>query len=311
MSSCKLLAFYLSLTLVVASLSESYCQTFWLESRSGYSFRNNDFYVDYLNDYHLLTSESRIGMLFMLQQPGLYVQPYFCISAIHDAGSDNWNEVDWHNNFVYGVGARLRYHPGKFLFLRPRDFSLSFFAEVLGITYQKNDLFYTGHRPTNDMKAGAEYWLSFRPDPTDSSFAFYFWMDNAGSISYAKSSFYSKLQTDYILLNAHSLFGIGYRFSDMIQAQIFVSGEASTDLGHKDREALDWYNKVEGGFGSRFFISRFHKSMPGQLNIVVMPFIELLWTKYLRKVYYVPTYRPTSDIAFGVTVWLTLNFYDE
>lgn len=303
----KYVTFFNALLLFLSISNKINSQNSWFELQNTYEYRKNDFYAIDLENYHLTMAESRLGANFSIRKPGLTFQPYFTIATIYDAGKKTWNNVDWHNNLVYGLGARLRLNPGKLLFLWPREFNIDVFAEAMNVHFFSNDLFYTGHRPKDDIKAGVQYWLSLGETENLKNWSSYFWCDNSGSFYYAKSSFYVRSQTNYYLFNFHSRFGTGCQLPNFLQTELYLTYQLTYDLGSKSWNNLDWLNHFHYGFGGRFKYLYTSTTIVRKLSCVIIPYIEYLQITYADKVAYIPSYRPKNDFRFGLNFWFSVH----
>jgi len=291
----------------------AYSQGFWIETNLNYSYRMNDFYVKGYENYHIVGAGVRGGYAFILTDPKVVLQFYISGYPVYDLSNNRWNRVDWHNNYVYGVGSQFRIKPENFFCFKPRDFYLEIFAEKTWITYCPNEFFFTGHRPSDDFKSGLRYWLSLTGQESANSDTqylkkkIYIWLDSAGAFFYAKSSFYNVRQTGFYLVNLSNRFGLGFDTSVFWPIEMYFAHHLYLDLGQNEWNKLDWNNRYIFGGGLRLKHLRFFKHRPKEINIELYPYLEMLWILYNEKVSYVPSYRPTFDIQAGLSFWLSFS----
>ncbi|MCO6475962.1 MAG: hypothetical protein J5I94_05035 [Phaeodactylibacter sp.] len=282
------------------------------------AYHNNDFFVQGLTDFQLVNPSARIGLTPLRkrdvsgEQDKLLLQAYVLGTVIKDTRSDVWNKVDWHNNAVYGIGGRLKIFPDipKLWFLDKRDMNLEFFVEGSKIRYFKNEFFFTEHRPTSDLKAGFQFYMSFDnsrlcSDRPDSSPFLYAWTGLAGGAFYSRNSFYNVGQTGFYLSSLNAMLGIGMKLSRKAPMELYLTHRSIIDLGGKAWNRLDWYNRFIYGMGIRFrYFNPCHFKM-GEWNLRAFPYLEFLQVRYIDRGRYVPSYRPRSDIQGGISIWLS------
>lgn len=138
-----------------SSTSRFLSNQLWLESEGYYAYRYNDFYIKKYKDYGISKSITRFGVRTFNLNSIFVFEPYISGNLVYDILDHSWNRVDWHNNYVYGVGCRFRLILKGVNWvnkkLHPQEFNLDLFVEKLWIGYLKEAEFYVGHRPQDDL----------------------------------------------------------------------------------------------------------------------------------------------------------------
>jgi len=282
------------------------------------SFRYNDLYIKEYHNYSISEGMTRLGLRLLPKSP-LVVEPYLKGHLICDWLNESWNRVDWHNNGILGVGIRLRTFlnlmDSSQCKLRMKELHLDLFFEKLWINYLSKTEFYTGHRSKNDLKLGLQFWLS-SPNPIKSKMEKCLWgalrnlwFEMGGSFYYSKSSFYAKTQNNFYLLNMNFKIErlIPLSKNSKLLLEPYCVSKLILDLGSKEWNKLDWHNNIRYGMGVRLKFYRYNAYFQGMDNIIFGPYFEYLFTKYWCRVTYVPSYRPTNDIQFGIELWVSIN----
>ena len=230
---------------------------YWTELPSAYGYRQTDFYIEDYQGYHVVEVGARVGLHAVRFSSVATLQPYVAGFAIRDMGQNVWNEVDWHNNVVYGLGLQLRVHPGTLFSLQPREFNLEFFGEQFWIQYFPTDAFYTGVRPTNDLRVGMRFWTALGGLSQAHGMSRHFWLDVAGGMAYSKSSFFVRSQNNFYLISLHTRLGPSVWLQEKWALQPMLSYQLQVDLGPNAWNNLDWYNRQRFGGGLRLRYARF------------------------------------------------------
>jgi len=279
---------------------------FWLELEGYHSYRYNDFYIKNYHDYGISESITRFGFRTLNLDSIFVFEPYFNGNFVYDILNQSWNRVDWHNNYVYGMGCRFRFILKRITWinkkLHPQEFNLDLFLEKLWIGYAKETEFYVGHRPQDDLKLGMRYWLDIGNKKLN-----IFWMESAGNFYYSKSSFYVKTQQNFCLLTILNKLGIRIRTTNHIFIEPYFKNHLIYDFGKKSWNHLDWHNNIQYGFGIRYKYYHQLEYKKGMKNLIIGPYFEYLSIRYWNKVPYIPNYRPSSDYRAGIELWFSIN----
>ena len=284
------------------STSSWFRRHFWIEMSGAYAYRNNDFYVEHLHDYSILESSLRIGF----RKPAMIVEPYLFIRALHDVSANTWNDVDWHNNVVWGGGFRHLFSVARIGNVHFRELWIEAFAEKLWIRYLPVEVFFTGHRPDQDVRVGLRLQMVYAADdqiesehmetPSFRSL----WFEAGGSVYYAKNSFYIRDRSDFYLLGLAGKIGPAWWLTPHFHFYPYASGGMNYDLGTAAWNKLDWHNNVKFGIGARSQFLRFNSYRMEHVNFAVSLYGEFQWIRWADKVAYVPSYRPSRDFHAGV-----------
>lgn len=285
-------------------------QGLWLETNINYSYRKNDFHVKQLENYNIIDGGIQAGITPIQIDSVGALQFYITGNLIYDASKQRWNYADWHNNFVYGIGSRIRFSPLLFAVLK--EFNIEFFAEKFWIKYFPDTLFFTGHRPLDDIKSGLRYGVvsnrlkiaKLSQNPREQ---FYFWFNSYGGLYYSKSSFYNISQTGFYLLDISSKVGLGINYMLPTQLEFYLIEDLNLDLGANEWNKLLWNNRLRFGGGVQLKYLRFPVYKHDEINLEISPYFEYLFIKYARKVNYIPSYIPEYDIQAGLKLWLSIS----
>lgn len=290
---------------------------YWLELENHHTYRNNDFYIKKFNDYGFSTTEVRIGFRVFNLWSSVAFEPYIKGSYIIDFFDQQWNRVDWHNNYIYGTGLRLRAILKNIKFvsrhLNPHEFNLDLFLEHLWIDYPLKTEFYIGHRPRDDFKTGVQVWLDlghkYKSDAQGQWHRIlnWCWLESASSFHYAKNSFYARTQQGFYLFSLNNKIGARVRIMPRSFCEPYGTIDLIYDLGEQTWNQLDWHNNIHYGGGIRFKFYRHLEYQPGMTNCIVGPYFEYLFSRYFEKAFYVPSYRPKTDWRAGIQLWISIN----
>lgn len=302
---------------LLTSISRHLSNQMWLELEGYHTYHSNDFYIKNYKDYGISKSITRFGVRTFNLNSILVFEPYINGNLVYDIFDQSWNRVDWHNNYVYGVGCRLRFILKGISWvnqnLHAQEFNLDFFVEKLWIGYIKETEFYTGHRPQNDLKLGMRYWLDIGNKKVVNKDGFYngllniCWLESAANFHYSKSSFYVKSQQNFYLLTMLNKLGIRIRTTNHIFFEPYFKNHLVYDFGKKSWNHLDWQNNIQYGFGIRYKYYHQPEYKKGMTNLIIGPYFEYLGIKYWNKVPYIPIYRPSFDYRVGIEVWFSIN----
>ncbi len=300
--------FFLIITIIflVGIVNQSSSQNVWTEVRGGYWYRYNDFYIKNFYDYHLTNINWKTGLKIFLKKSEFTFQPYFLYTKIRDCGNADWNKVDWHNHRVIGGGLRLRYNPGKIISIIPQELNIDLFIEFHQIKFKQFDLFYTGHRPGNDVKTGFQFWCAYNGYINKSRLSVYYWTDNAGAVYYSRNTFFVRDRNNFYLVNLHNSTGTGLNIPGFLKSELYWTIIFCYDLGSAGHNKLHWHNNLQSGPGARFKFTKSLKWSSITVDVIIIPFAEILWIAYPEKVDYIPRYRPSSDVRTGVDLWLSV-----
>lgn len=292
-------------------------QGLWVEGNINSAYHENDFYIREFTNFQLLNSLLKVGLTPFREQgkkggDKLQLQVYLMGNLTTDLRDNVWNKVDWHNNVVYGIGGRLKIFPDvpKLFFLDKREMNLEVFVERSKIEYFKNEFFFTGHRPGSDFKAGFQFYMSFDnarlcSDGPDNKPLLYLWTDLAGGAFYSRNSFYNVGQTGFYLSSLNAKLGIGMKITRKVPLELYFTHRSILDLGQREWNRLDWYNRFLYGGGIRFKYFKPCYYEPGKISLRIFPYIEFLKVQFIDRGQYVPSYRPESDIQGGISIWLS------
>jgi len=269
---------------------------FWFDGNFQYSYLNNDFYVASLHNYNIFKTSAQVGV----RVPEVGIEPFLFFHVIDDVSHQNWNKVDWHNHIVGGIGLRRRFSLSNSRTAKTglRELWMEFFAEKHWIHFFPNESFFVGHRPKQDFKTGVKFQVIFATLP-ESAFH-YFWFESGGGFYYAQNSFYLRERKRFYLIGLAGSVGPVWWFSDHYYFRPYAFLNLNYDLGNKAWNKLDWHNYFKYGVGLRFRLARFKFYQFQKINFVVSPYGELQWIRYVDKVMYIPSYRPTFDRQAGL-----------
>ena len=285
----------------------------FFEINGGASYRHNDFYAKDLAGYGISESVTSAGMRISSISSKTQVEAYLRANIVYDIFDEVWNKVDWHNNYTWGVGVRIRQvlkNLGLLRQIHANEFNLEVFIEKLWIGYPRSGFFYIGHRPEDDLKFGLKYWLDIGSknkiagSATPPTIVDRFFWESAGSIYYSKSSFYIITQQGYYLVDWLNRLGLRTRIANQIFLEPYLKNSLIYDFGKNNWNHLDWQNFSQYGAGIRCKYYRLLEYRMGESNLVVGPFYEVLTRKYFKNVNYVPGYRPANDYRAGIEIWL-------
>jgi len=300
---------------ILKSKSKSFLNKFWFEFQTTQSYRNNDFYIKSFNNYYLSDFTSRLG-LKAYSSNGFVIEPYIKSSLINDFLNNIWNDVDWHNNYVIGLGCRFRQSLKSIDWisnsLRANEFNIDLIGEKLLIGYLKKNQFYVGHRPHDDLKIGIQYWFDLgtlvRNDYLVGydKFLYYCWIESSGGFFYNKNNFYVKSLHNFYLLTLNNKIGIQIPIYQL-RIKPYIKQELCRDFGNQDWNHLEWLNYLHYGIGLRINYVPKEESSNENIKIIINPFIEYLKVAYLNNVSYIPSYRPKYDFRFGIDLWFSIK----
>lgn len=287
------------------------------------------------NDYSVINPLSLKFGFNVLTLKEIPISLYINSNVIVDALSDEWNNLDWNNNYVFGPGIRAEIYkePDKF-FLDKLKFNL--FAEYLNIGYLPKVKSSTTHRPKDDFILGFSLWTKFRGFPytfSESDFLGIltnnWWIETDLNYSYSKSNFFVNDFENFHVLKASTILGLEAFYnidvSENSKTKIRKDIEISFldiyyktllifDIGNNIWNKIDWNNNIKYGPGVNIFKyvlehkntgnsdglikhSKFLKSIKFEL------FYEYLNIYYLPKVEYIPSYKPNHDYFIGFRFW--------
>ena len=290
--------------------SKSILNKFWFEFETSQSYRSSDFYIESFDDYFIGNVTSKLG-LKVFSSKGFVIEPYIKSSLINDFLNKIWNDVDWHNNYINGLGCRFRQSLKSIKWisnsLKVNEFNIDLIGEKLWIGYLKKTEFYIGHRPEDDLKFGLQYWFdlgSMRKidNPTSyDNFLYYFWLESSGGFLYNKSNFFVKTSHNFYLLTLQNKIGIQIPIYQL-RLKPYIKQELSRDLGNQEWNHLEWLNYIHYGFGLRINYIPNKDTSQENYKIIINPFVEYLNVAYLNNVTYIPSYRPQNDFRFGIDI---------
>ena len=131
----------------------------WLETGGSLYYAKSSFYVRSKSGFYFAELSSSLGPILRFKSK-VDLRPYAFARIMYDLGSNDWNDLDWHNNLRIGLGLRAQLFRFQFYQLKKLNFVISAYGEVHWMRWAKKVHYVPSYRPTQDQQAGVVFSIS-------------------------------------------------------------------------------------------------------------------------------------------------------